>query len=140
VIITVDQVDNVKNLNDVRKLGEEKQIQMGTGYFPEQRTITPETLLTIIYTSGTTGTPKGVMHSHRSIVFNFLGHATWQEKNASHRYLSFLPLCHIYERTMNYEFQTLGISIYYAENMGTIARDLKDIKADGFCAVPGSLK
>ncbi|MDD2290494.1 MAG: AMP-binding protein, partial [Bacteroidales bacterium] len=54
----------------------------------------------------------------------------------SHRYLSFLPLCHIYERTMNYEFQSLGISIYYAENMGTIARDLKDIQADGFCAVP----
>lgn len=136
VIITVDQVDNVKNLNDVRKLGEENKSKWEPIISRNKETITPETLLTIIYTSGTTGTPKGVMHSHRSIVFNFLGHAAWQEKNASHRYLSFLPLCHIYERTMNYEFQTLGISIYYAENMGTIARDLKDIKADGFCAVP----
>jgi long-chain acyl-CoA synthetase len=136
MIITVDQVDNVKNLNDVRKLGEENKSKWEPIISRNKETITPETLLTIIYTSGTTGTPKGVMHSHRSIVFNFLGHAAWQEKNASHRYLSFLPFCHIYDRTMNYEFQTLGISIYYAENMGTIARDLKDIKADGFCAVP----
>jgi long-chain acyl-CoA synthetase len=76
------------------------------------------------------------MHAHSSIVFNFLGHAAQQVMNSSIRYLSFLPLCHIYERTMNYEFQSLGISVYYAENMGTIARDLKDIQADGFCAVP----
>ena len=50
--------------------------------------------------------------------------------------VSFLPLCHVYERTMNYEYQELAISIYYAESLATVASDLKDCHADGFCAVP----
>ena len=54
--------------------------------------------------------------------------------------LSFLPLCHIYERSMNYEYQYIGISIYYAESLGTIARDLADCHADGFCSVPRVLE
>ncbi|HOO42194.1 MAG TPA: long-chain fatty acid--CoA ligase [Bacteroidales bacterium] len=136
MVFTIDEVENVRNLNEIRLAGEKNKEKWEPVIEKNKKTITPDTLLTIIYTSGTTGTPKGVMHAHSSIVFNFLGHAAQQVMNASHRYLSFLPLCHIYERTMNYEFQSLGISIYYAESMGTIARDLKDIQADGFCAVP----
>jgi long-chain acyl-CoA synthetase len=136
MIFTIDEVENVRNLEEIRQSGEKNKDKWSPVIEENKKTITPDTLLTIIYTSGTTGTPKGVMHAHSSIVFNFLGHAAQQVMNSSHRYLSFLPLCHIYERTMNYEFQSLGISIYYAENMGTIARDLKDIQADGFCAVP----
>jgi long-chain acyl-CoA synthetase len=136
MVFTIDEVENVRNLDEIRQSGEKNKDKWGPVIEENKKTITPDTLLTIIYTSGTTGTPKGVMHAHSSIVFNFLGHAAQQVMNSSHRYLSFLPLCHIYERTMNYEFQSLGISVYYAENMGTIARDLKDIQADGFCAVP----
>ena len=87
-------------------------------------------MATIIYTSGTTGTPKGVMLTHKNLVFNFLGHAVQQIKDHTHRMLSFLPLCHIYERSMNYEYQSLGISTYYAENLGTIGADMKDIQGD----------
>lgn len=135
-VFTIDQVEGVNNIEQIRLSGEKNKDKWKSVIEDNKKNITPDTLLTIIYTSGTTGTPKGVMHAHSSIVFNFLGHAAQQTMNETHRYLSFLPLCHIYERTMNYEFQALGISIYYAENMGTIARDLKDIQADGFCAVP----
>lgn len=136
VVYTVDPVEGVLNLSEIQALGQTYEETWKPVVAENKRTITPETLTTIIYTSGTTGTPKGVMHAHRSIVFNFIGHAVQQIKTAEHRFLSFLPLCHIYERTMNYEFQYLGISVYYAEGLGTIARDLKDIHADGFCAVP----
>ncbi|MFY9116976.1 MAG: long-chain fatty acid--CoA ligase [Bacteroidales bacterium] len=136
VVFTADEVEGVKNLEEIRKMGAANKGKWEAAIEENKKTITPDTLLTIIYTSGTTGLPKGVMHAHSSIVFNFLGHAAQQIKNHTHKFLSFLPLCHIYERSMNYEFQALGISIYYAENMGTIARDLKDIQADGFCAVP----
>lgn len=94
----------------------------------------------LIYTSGTTGRPKGVMLSHYNLVFDSHSHAIRQTYNSSHKMISFLPLCHVYERTMNYEYQELGISIYYAENIGTFASDLADCHADGFCAVPRVLE
>ncbi len=99
-----------------------------------------DALATIIYTSGTTGIPKGVMLSHYNLVSNSHGHAIRQVKGYQHRMVSFLPLCHVYERTMNYEFQELGISIWYAEGLSTIARDIKDAHCDGFCAVPRVLE
>ncbi|MFA6895547.1 MAG: AMP-binding protein, partial [Bacteroidales bacterium] len=68
------------------------------------------------------------------------GHAVKQVKGYTHRMVSFLPLCHVYERSMNYEYQELGISIYYAESLATIASDLADCHADGFCAVPRVLE
>lgn len=102
--------------------------------------ISENELSTIIYTSGTTGTPKGVMLSHKNLVFGALGHAHKQIKNHNHKMLSFLPLCHIYERSMNYDYQYLGISTYYAESLATIASDLASSKADGFCAVPRVLE
>ena len=63
-----------------------------------------------------------------------------QIKNHTHKMLSFLPLSHIYERSMTYEYQFLGISTYYAESIGSIAADLSDCHADGFCSVPRVLE
>ncbi|MBP5535684.1 MAG: AMP-binding protein [Bacteroidales bacterium] len=96
--------------------------------------------VTLIYTSGTTGDPKGVMLSHRNICSNFLAHANVNAMDSSCRALSFLPLNHMYERSMNYHFQYLGVSIYYAESMGTIAANLAEIHANGFTAVPRVLE
>lgn len=100
----------------------------------------PDDIVTLIYTSGTTGTPKGVLLSHHNLVTNFIATAKIQPLNSAHKALSFLPLCHVYERMMNYHFQYLGISIYYAENLGSVSQNLKEIQADGFNSVPRLLE
>ena len=102
--------------------------------------IKPDDWTTLIYTSGTTGMPKGVMLSHRNLCSNFLAHAKVNPMTSQSRVLSFLPLNHMYERSMNYHFQYKGCSIYYAENMGTIQQNLAEIHAHGFCAVPRVLE
>lgn len=102
--------------------------------------ISPEEWVTLIYTSGTTGDPKGVMLSHKNLCSNFTTHAKVNPMDSSCRALSFLPLNHVYERSLNYHFQYKGVSVYYAESMGTIAQDMADVKADGFCAVPRVLE
>ena len=103
-------------------------------------TIQPDDWVTLIYTSGTTGQPKGVMLSHRNICSNFIAHEKVNPMTSESRVLSFLPLNHMYERSMNYHFQLKGASIYYAENMGTIQQNMAEIHAHGFCAVPRVLE
>jgi len=98
--------------------------------------IQPDDLATIIYTSGTTGLSKGVMLSHDNIMSNVLTVSSRQHLRSGARILSFLPLCHIYERMVNYQYQYLGISIYYGENMNMISENLKELKVDGITAVP----
>lgn len=135
-----NEVEGVANWNEIIALGEQNEAHFKTQFNEIKDTIKPEDLATIIYTSGTTGTAKGVMLSHRNLVTNFISTSKIQPLKYGHKVLSFLPLCHIYERMMNYHYQYLGISIYYAENMGTIAADLTEIKADGFTAVPRVLE
>lgn len=108
----------------------------------EQRkaTIKPDDWMTLIYTSGTTGDPKGVMLSHRNLCSNFLAHAQVNPMTSECRVISFLPLNHMYERSLNYHFQYKGVSIYYAEGLGTIVQNLAEIHGHGFCAVPRVLE
>lgn len=128
------------SLQDITNNGTKKYPQYESLIEENKHSIGENELFTIIYTSGTTGTPKGVMLSHKNLLFNAIGHARKQVKDSSCKMLSFLPLCHIYERSMNYEYQYLGISTYYAENLATIAADLASCQADGFCAVPRVLE
>ena len=102
--------------------------------------IKPSDPASLIYTSGTTGTSKGVMLSHDNLVRNFLAAASVFELTPDDRYLSILPLCHVGGRLGNYQTQYSGACIYYAENMGTIAVNLREIKATGFDAVPRILE
>jgi long-chain acyl-CoA synthetase len=140
LIFSVNQIEGYRNLSEIITLGKEKKEEFVHKLEEIKNEIHPDEIATIIYTSGTTGTPKGVMLSHRALVYNFKGHAAKQIRDHRHRMLSFLPLSHIYERTMNYDYQYLGVSTYYAESLGTIANDLKEIYADGFCAVPRVLE
>lgn len=139
-IFLMDDSDNTQCFRDLYKIGERVELVQK----PKIEKIKAETgtdePVSIIYTSGTTGTPKGVMLSHHNLMFNAYGHAVKQTVRSDQKMLSFLPLCHVYERSMNYEYQYIGISIYYAESLGTLARDLADCRADGFCAVPRVLE
>jgi len=96
-------------------------------------------LATIIYTSGTTGNPKGVMLSHNNIVQNFYNlrdiPAKWSNKA-----LSFLPLCHAYERMLVYLYQYLGMSVYYAESLATISDNIKEVSPTMMTCVPRLLE
>lgn len=139
-VFTMDPFDGFTNIDELYKTGEANEERFREVIEKNKQEIDENTLATIIYTSGTTGTPKGVMLSHKNLVFNFIGHAVQQIRDHRHKMLSFLPLCHIYERSMNYDYQYLGISTYYAESLSTIAADLADCHADGFCAVPRVLE
>ena len=101
--------------------------------------VKPEDCSTIMYTSGTTGCPKGVMLSHYNIVSQILNlrhtPAKW-----SNRAFSFLPLCHAYERMLVFLYQHLGMSVFYAQNLGTIAENLKEVCPTMMSAVPRVLE
>ena len=139
-IYTLDKIEGQQELNEVLRLGIFHRKQLAETVEKIKASIKPEDLLTIIYTSGTTGTSKGVMLSHKNLVHNFIRTARAQPLNHTHRVLSFLPLCHIFERSLNYHHQYLGISIYYAESLGTIANDIAETKVSGFCTVPRVLE
>lgn len=103
-------------------------------------TIIEEDLATIIYTSGTTGNPKGVMLTHKNIVSNIEGvrqvvHFGYGEKS-----LSFLPLCHSFERMVFYAYLSYGIHIHYAESLEKIADNLQEVKPYCFTTVPRLLE
>lgn len=100
----------------------------------------PEDVATIIYTSGTTGNPKGVMLSHKNILSNVMNLKHVFPVDEHCKAVSYLPLCHVYERTAIYILSYLGVSIYYAENMGTIAANIQEIKPQILTTVPRLLE
>lgn len=98
-------------------------------------------LFTIIYTSGTTGRPKGVMLTHQNVLSNVKAvSGTLLLEKGKDKALSFLPLCHIYERTASFCFLYMGISIYYAESLDKIGDNLREIKPHTFNTVPRLLE
>ncbi|MBP6040985.1 MAG: long-chain fatty acid--CoA ligase [Flavobacterium sp.] len=103
--------------------------------------VIPSDLATIIYTSGTTGRPKGVMLSHNNIVSNVINSAPRIpfEKGKS-RALSFLPVCHIFERVILYLYQYYGVSIYFGESIDKISDNIKEVKPNVMSAVPRLLE
>lgn len=97
-------------------------------------------LLTIIYTSGTTGNPKGVMLTHANLVSNVQACQPLMPVTAGQSVLSFLPLCHVYERMLSYLYVAVGANISFAESMETIADNLKEVRPHFFTTVPRLLE
>lgn len=139
-IYTFNEVEGAKNWKEILNLGKTKQGEFKRDLKTLMASIVPKDVVTMIYTSGTTGCPKGVMLTHRNLVSNFIATAAHHQLNSTHKALSFLPLSHVYERMMNYHFQYKGMSIYYAENMGTIVDNMKEVKPDMFNTVPRLLE
>ncbi|MGX7690112.1 AMP-dependent synthetase/ligase [Flectobacillus roseus] len=138
-IYTFDQIAGAKHWTEILDLANGNDVDT---LEPYKAAVQPEDLLTLIYTSGTTGKPKGVMLTHNNIISNVEGLIKGKhlELEEGDRALSFLPLCHIYERTDVYVYLRYGVSIYYAESMDTIADNLKEVKPHVFATVPRLLE
>ena len=104
-IILMDDSDNILCIRELYRIGEASEGKMRPLIEKIKAETDTDSLASIIYTSGTTGTPKGVMLSHHNMMFNAYVHALKQTVGPDQKMLSFLPLCHIYERSMNYEYQ-----------------------------------
>lgn len=105
-----------------------------------KESVKPDDIASIIYTSGTTGLSKGVMLSHENFLSNVVATSPRLPLVAGDKTLSFLPLCHVLERMVNYIFQYTGMTIYYAESMATIGDNIRELKVNAFCGVPRVLE
>lgn len=139
-IYTINKIEGLPNWLEIVEKGKQQRPKLYEKFNEIRDGIGEDELATLIYTSGTTGFPKGVMLSHKNIVSNFLMFQYIHPLNDKARVLSFLPMCHVYERTVNYHFQHRGMAIYYAESMGTIVDDIKDVKPHIFNSVPRLLE
>ncbi|MCB4808823.1 AMP-dependent synthetase/ligase [Tamlana sp. 62-3] len=138
-IYSFDHIEGCKHYSELFKLGEDESNQ------PEvearKNDVQPEDLATIIYTSGTTGKPKGVMLSHWNITSNAIdSYPRIPLKPNQNKVLSFLPLCHIFERLLIYLYQYAGLSIYYAEAIDKIGDNAKEISPNLMSVVPRLLE
>lgn len=134
-IFTFDDIKEEKSWNEVLDLGKDDSNQAEVEALKDA--VKPEDLATLIYTSGTTGRPKGVMLSHHNIVTNVLA-----SKNkvpleyGNSKALSFLPVCHIFERMILYLYQYCGVTIYFAESIEKLTENAQEVKPNVMTAVP----
>jgi len=139
-LFTFDTIEGSVHWSEVIEKGKHASLKTREQLEDIKYSILPDELVSIIYTSGTTGRSKGVMLSHKNLVSNFLAAADVFRLNENDRYLAIIPTCHVGGRLGNYQTQYSGACIYYAESMGTIAANLKEIQATGFDAVPRILE
>lgn len=138
-VFSFNEIENCRNWSELLTLGEDPSNQFEVE--ERKNSVVPEDLATIIYTSGTTGKPKGVMLSHHNLVSNILDSAPRIPFEAGKtRALSFLPICHIFERIILYLYQYHGVSIYFGESIDKISDNLKEVKPNVMTAVPRLLE
>ena len=137
-IISFDNLKNLRNFNDLIDLGSKKNNKQKI--FEIQNSINEEDLFTLIYTSGTTGNPKGVMLSHKNVLSQVKAVKNLLPVGINDRAISFLPLCHVFERMVEYFYMYTGVSIYYSRGIDYIGDDLKIIKPTIMPTVPRLLE
>jgi long-chain acyl-CoA synthetase len=138
-VYSFENIPGCKNWSELLDLGKDDSNQNEVE--DRKNKVLTTDLATIIYTSGTTGRPKGVMLSHQNIVSNVLDSAPRIPFEAGRsRALSFLPICHIYERMILYIYQYYGVSVYFAESIDKLVDNLKEAQPDVITAVPRLLE
>ncbi|MCO6173486.1 AMP-dependent synthetase/ligase [Flavobacterium sp. NRK F10] len=138
-IYSFDSVQGCKNWEELVNLGKNSSNQDKVE--EAKNNVSTKDLVTIIYTSGTTGKPKGVMLSHENLVSDALGSFKRVPlKLGESRAMSFLPICHVFERVLTYIYQYSGIAIYYAESIDKIADNIKEVKPNVMTVVPRLLE
>lgn len=137
-VYTFRECEEIKLLNELIDYGKSN----GCAEQLEQRkaAVKPSEVATLIYTSGTTGNPKGVMLTHHNLLSNVLAVQHVFPVDETSRAVSYLPLCHVYERMNIYTYHYLGVSVYYAENMGTIADNIREVSPEILTTVPRLLE
>jgi len=137
-LFVFNKIPNIPSWLDVLRLGKGKhRKEVET----RKKNVRTEDLSTIIYTSGTSGNPKGVMLSHMNIVSNIIASTKHNSlARGKSRALSFLPLNHIFEKAGIYLYINGAVGIYFAENLDTIADNLKEVKPHTFNTVPRLLE
>ena len=137
-VFSFDLIENCKSLESILKT-ENFKIQEKIDL--KKIDVSPNDLATIIYTSGTTGVPKGVMLTHENIVSNVLSSSKRLPLEiGSSKALSFLPVCHIFERVILYVYYFNSIEIHFAESLETISDNLKEVGPNFMTAVPRLLE
>ena len=137
-IFSFDQIKGCKNFEELPKLGASLNNQEEVE--KRKEAVQPEQLATLIYTSGTTGKPKGVMLSHHNIVSNVLSARSRVPFDKGAIALSFLPLCHIFERVIIYIYQYCGVTVYFGEGLDKISDNIKEVKPSVMTVVPRLLE
>ena len=138
-VYSFNEIVNCKNWKELLELGKDNSNQNEVEDRKNQ--VSPRDLATIIYTSGTTGKPKGVMLSHHNIVSNVLDSSPRIPFNEGTSVaLSFLPICHIFERVILYIYQYYSVSIYFAESIDKLSDNIKEVKPTVFSVVPRLLE
>ncbi len=132
-LFSFDSVEGVTNWSAIHERSNETEVETVK---ERMNLVKNHDLATIIYTSGTTGNPKGVMLSHHNILSNVDGCQEPIPADNTSRVLTFLPVCHIYERMLHYLYIYLGCSIHFAESMDTIGDNIREVKPHVFTAVP----
>lgn len=131
-VFVIEPCEGYRTLKDLASLGSTTQSKEVDAI---KASIRPDDVVTMIYTSGTTGTPKGVMLTHKGILMNVMGIKESPSKDWTTA-LSWMPLCHIYERMMNYLYQYLALEVYYAESIGKVAENAQEAHPNIMAAVP----
>jgi long-chain acyl-CoA synthetase len=128
---------DIYSFREVQQMGAELK-NIKPNFFDESlKTADENDLCTIIYTSGTTGEPKGVMLSHKNIISNVHSALEAISISSKDRFLSFLPLCHIFERMGGYYTGfACGGTIYYAESIELISQNILEVKPTIITTVP----
>jgi len=139
-VFSFDKTEELRTFADIIELGRAHKDEFSRELKTIRDNIKQDDLTTIIYTSGTTGMSKGVMLSHANLITNAKATSREHDCGFGFRALSFLPLCHVYERMMNYNYQYKGTSIYYVENMAAIAEVMREIKPHICNVVPRLLE
>ena len=138
-VYSFNDLQDCDSWNKVLELGKDNSNQEEVEKL--MASIKEDDLATLIYTSGTTGRPKGVMLSHKNLVSNALNSSIrFPINDGNSKALSFLPICHVYERMLVYLYQYRGVSVYFAESLETISDNLKEIQPQVMTAVPRLLE
>ncbi|HEX8428953.1 long-chain fatty acid--CoA ligase [Hymenobacter sp.] len=136
-VFTFDKLPGARHFSELLEMGKKGN---PADLEPIKAAVEPDDLLTLIYTSGTTGQPKGVMLTHNNILSNCRNVKRFVPVTSADKALSFLPLCHIFERMVTHLYLVYGVSIYYAESMEVIADNLREVKPQIFTTVPRLLE